>query len=281
MCRSKDKGNSCLNVVRQSEHGSQLPTAVEEGVTDLTDEYNMYYMSPASLGKSNPIQVFLKMDGQTVSMEVDTGASVSIISETEHRRRWPGAPLCCSATQLHTYTGEPLKVVGGTMVDMIYGQQQARLPLVVVAGEGPCLMGRDWLQQLRLDWPIICTIQFSPLQEVLQRRTSVFREELGTLKDYKAVIRVDPSVPPKFCKACSMPHALRAKVDQELDRLVSEGILEPVQYAKWAAPIVLVLKSDRSVRICRDFKQTVNEASPVDHYPLPKGEDLFAALSGG
>ena len=70
-------------MVRQSEQGSQLPTAVEEG---LTDEYNMYYMSPASPGKSNPIQVSLKMDRQTVSIEVDTGASVSIISETEHQR---------------------------------------------------------------------------------------------------------------------------------------------------------------------------------------------------
>ena len=95
------------------------------------------------------------------------------------------------------------------------------------------------------------------------------------------MIRVDPSVPPKFCKARSVPYALRDKVDQELDRLVAEGILEPVQYAEWAAPIVPVLKSDRSVRICGDFKQTVNKASSVDRYPLPKGEDLFATLSGG
>lgn len=121
----------------------------------------------------------------------------------------------------------------------------------------------------------------SLLQEVLQQRASVFREELGTLKDYKAVIRVDPSVLPKFCKARSVPYALRAKVDQELDQLVAEGILEPVQYAELAAPIVPVLKSDQSVRICGDFKQTVNKASSVDRYPLPKGEDLFATLSGG
>ena len=95
------------------------------------------------------------------------------------------------------------------------------------------------------------------------------------------MIRVEPSVPPKFCKARSVPYALRAKVDQELDQLVAEGILEPVQYAELAAPIVLVLKSDQSVCICGDFKQTVNKASPVDRYPLPKGEDLFATLSRG
>ena len=66
-----------------------------------------------------------------------------------------------------------------------------------------------------------------------------------------------------------------------MDRLVAEGILEPVQYAEWAAPILPVLKSDRAVCICGNFKQTVNKALPVDRYPLPKGEDLFATLSGG
>ena len=63
--------------------------------------------------------------------------------------------------------------------------------------------------------------------------------------------------------------------------MVADGIFEPVQYAEWATPIVPVLKSDHSVRICSDFKQTVNAASRVDRYPLPKVEDLFARLSGG
>ena len=42
------------------------------------------------------------------------------------------------------------------------------------------------------------------------------------------------------------------------------------------------MKADRkSVRICGDFKQTVNRASPLDKYPIPKVEDLFAKLAGG
>ena len=43
-----------------------------------------------------------------------------------------------------------------------------------------------------------------------------------------------------------------------------------------------VLKSDKkSVRICGDFKRTVNQALKVDKYPIPKIEDLFSSLSGG
>ena len=49
-----------------------------------------------------------------------------------------------------------------------------------------------------------------------------------------------------------------------------------------AAPIVPVLKSDKkSLRICGDFKMTVNSASKLDAYPIPRIEDLFARLSGG
>ena len=40
---------------------------------------------------------------------------------------------------------------------------------------------------------------------------------------------------------------MRALVEQELDRLTKEEIIEPVQFAEWAAPIVPVLKSDKKI----------------------------------
>ncbi len=71
-------------------------------------------------------------------------------------------------------------------------------------------------------------------------------------------------------------------MEKELSRLEHEGIIKPVHFAEWAAPIVPVLKSDKtSVRICGDYKLTVNHASKLDSYPIPKIEDLFAILAGG
>ena len=55
-----------------------------------------------------------------------------------------------------------------------------------------------------------------------------------------------------------------------------------MQYSDWASPIVTVVKSDKtSVRICGDFKQTVNPVAKLDHYPIPKVDDLFATLANG
>ncbi len=56
----------------------------------------------------------------------------------------------------------------------------------------------------------------------------------------------DPNAPPKYYRSRSVPYALRDKVDQELQRLLKEGTKEPVEIADWAAPIVPVLKSDKT-----------------------------------
>ena len=49
----------------------------------------------------------------------------------------------------------------------------------------------------------------------------------------------------------------------------------------WAAPIVPVVKRDGNIRVCGDYKLTVNAVSKTDPYPLPRIEDIFASLSGG
>ena len=42
-----------------------------------------------------------------------------------------------------------------------------------------------------------------------------------------------------------------------------------------------MLKQDGSVRICGDYKVTVNQAAKTDSFPLPRIDDLFASLAGG
>ena len=147
-------------------------------------------------------------------------------------------------------------------------------------GNSPSLFGRDWLAHIQLDWKKIHSIQRCGVEEVLKRHSYVFTESLGTLRGYEALY-LDPQAKPRYCKARPIPYSMRTVVDQELDRLVSNGILEPVQFADWACPIVPVLKVDgRSVRICGDFK-LLNQACKLDTCPLPKIEDLFVHVASG
>ena len=109
----------------------------------------------------------------------------------------------------------------------------------------------------------------------------MFRKGLGRLKGVTAKIHVDPEVTPKFYKARTVPYATRAKLEEELDRLQSMGVIRPVQFSDWATPVVPVSKKNGSVRLCGDYRITVNQAAKVDKYPLPRIEDLFASLSRG
>ena len=92
---------------------------------------------------------------------------------------------------------------------------------------------------------------------------------------------MDSDAEPRFFKARSVPYSMKIKIEEELDKLVKQEILEPVSFSDWATPIVPVLKPDRSVRICGDFKVTINTAAKLDRYPIPKIDDLFATLGGG
>ena len=86
---------------------------------------------------------------------------------------------------------------------------------------------------------------------------------------------------PQFRRPYSVPFAIRESVERELDRLEAEGVLRKVDYSDWAAPIVVVPKKDGKLRICGDYKMSINPALHVDKYPLPNMEDLLASLAGG
>ena len=50
------------------------------------------------------------------------------------------------------------------------------------------------------------------------------------------------------------------------------GAIEKVRYSDWATPAVPVPKPDGTVRVCGDFKITVNVLH-IDQHPIPKAED--------
>ena len=74
---------------------------------------------------------------------------------------------------------------------------------------------------------------------------------------------------------------MKEAIGAELDCLEGVGIIERVTHSKWAAPVVPVPKGDGRLRLCGDYKVTINPALEVDQYPLPKPDDLFASLAGG
>ena len=96
------------------------------------------------------------------------------------------------------------------------------------------------------------------INQLLNQHGSLFDDQLGTLKGIQAKFTLKDGASPIFQKARPVPFTKRKNVSEKLDHLESQGIIEKVQYSEWAAPIVAVDKPNGSVRICGDFKVTVN-----------------------
>lgn len=95
---------------------------------------------------------------------------------------------------------------------------------------------------------------------------SLFKASLGTLSGCTAKIHVDPSATPVFHKTTPKLYALREKIEQDLERLENAATIEPVQFSEWASPILPVVKEDGTVKVCEDYKLTVNKVSKFYNY---------------
>ena len=192
----------------------------------------------------------LTVEGKPVEMEIDTGTDVSIIAERTYQQLFSHKPLQPSTVRLTMYTQSPIK--GQLPVQVYYGQQTFDLTLVVVAGSGPSLLGRNWLHSIRLDWQAIHKASsVTPLSSLLDQHQALFQDELGTIEKEKATLLVRPDCMPKIFKPSPVPYAICDAVGSQLDKLEAEGVLEKVSHNDWAAPIVVVPKQDGSYLVWR------------------------------
>ena len=285
VCRSKGKPSKSTGKCGRPQKPQKAHTVTTEG--NCIVEHVTLNLSSRDASTIAPFEVSVQVDDKYLKMEVDTGASVSLISERTWRNLWKnGTPkLNPAKVILRSYSGESIKVLGEMEVTVQYQDQKKKLNLLVVTGGGTSLLGRDWLRHLKLNWcdelnhlRIAARLK---LDDVLKKHADVFKEELGKVTGMEVKIHMDPDAQPQFFRPRPVPLALRPKVERELERLVQDKVIEPVQFSEWAAPIVPVVKSNGSLWICGDYKATVNKYAKTEEYPLPRIEDLFAALSGG
>ena len=282
VCRGKRSDDKEPTQGRGRQRRPQRTQQQPERDSGQKDTYTLF---PVQDPSRKPVTLRVLLNDSPLEMEVDTGAAASVISEKTYWALWPKQRrphLQDTSILLRTYTGEQLKVKGQAVC---YGGTTMSLNLLVVAGRGPSLMGRDWLYKLKPNLGIFHTYihvgMDNHIQELLSRHSELFKDELGLVKGVTVKLYVDPSATPRFFRPRSVPHALRGRVEQELERLEKTGIIEAIKFSDWATPVVPLVKGDGSIRICGDYKVTINRVAIVESYPLPRIDDLLAELAKG
>ena len=127
-----------------------------------------------------PILIDLELNNRNIVMELDTGAAMSLISETIKKELFPTVNLRHSEVVLKTYTSEKITVLGEMDVDVKYGDQENTLTLLVIKGPGPSLIGRNWMSHIHFNWSVIRNSDYqNELEVLLEKYKPVFSDTLG------------------------------------------------------------------------------------------------------
>ena len=148
-------------------------------------------------GSDPSIIVPVKIDDVNLNMELDSGTSLSVISEQHWKDKFPQVKLEHSNVRLRTYTCEELTIIGQATVKVKFEYQECELPVQIIKGNRPALLGQNWLRNIRLNWGTIKHIS-DDLDDVLTKHRKVSEDKLGTMGDVKAKLYVKPGSTPTF-----------------------------------------------------------------------------------
>nr|VZI25908.1 unnamed protein product [Spirometra erinaceieuropaei] len=199
------------------------------------------------------------LNGHAVRLQLDTASDITIISE----RLWQslGSPTMQQTSQSATSACGGLVQLIGQLQCCVSFRGTSITAICYITKSDHNLLGLDWIEQLGLadmSLRVVCSqvqipaVLADQAKDMLQRFAPVFQDGLA------------------------LP-----LVEAELKRLEELGVLVPVSYSAWAAPIVVVKKPNGSIRICADFSTGLNAALTPNCYPLPVPADLFTLLNGG
>lgn len=190
-----------------------------------------------------PLLISVEVFGKPLSMELDTGASVSVMSADKFHAACPNVSPETSNVRFRGFSGDLVQVKGKANVHVKYKGHEKVLPLFVTTGPSPTLLGRNWFRALGLSFEGLETVnKLTDAGTLINQFSGVFEEGLGTFKGISAKILVPANAPPKFCKPRPLPFALRDGVTQELQRLQREGVIEPVKNFELGSPHCSCLK---------------------------------------
>ena len=184
--RSQDSNQGQNSIPKQQQQRKKTGTAnqIEHEESDQSEDVDIVHVhNTVSPNIPKSYKVLTEINEIPITMELDTGAGVSIISEQTWSDKLDRPNLQSCNLNLHSYPNRPLDILGTCTVKVTIHGKTAMLPLVVVRGNGISLLGRNWLEVIQLNWTEVARINGitkPPYQEklsyLLKEYENIFRD---------------------------------------------------------------------------------------------------------
>ncbi|XP_065223070.1 uncharacterized protein K02A2.6-like [Planococcus citri] len=293
----------CITTLMSNSKSNESSVKISEPTNYATysqyvDNYHvvdLYKLEENSVNTDDKYFIEVGINGKSKRMEVDTGAKFSLIPDDEFKKLGIRAPIKEAKIAFRSFSGAITPALGYVTVDVSYKDRKTRSNLYIVPPGHATLMGREWIRTLKVtleeldldqqksnsfDYPVY-TSEATPqekLSSILEEYSELFEPKIGRIPNFAVNLQLRENATPKLLRERTVPYALRSKVDAALDVLEKQGIITPVSSSDWGSPLVVVLKQDNEVRLCIDYKVTVNVQLVDASYPISRVEEILDLL---
>ena len=261
MCRGKD--------------GKVWGIEADEKEGDDDKEYRLHSIKISSVSTERP-DVIVTIEGRRVGFKIDTGADVTIISNSLYSSLF-SKTFALEKTNLKLFGAgrHPLQLMGKFKATLSIKRNQSIQEIIyVMRDEQFPLLGRPAIDAFGLiNW--VRMVEYDKIPQTYQ---PLF-EGIGKMKTDKHRIEIDPKAKPYAIKTPRrIPLHLRDKTRVELEKLEQQGIISKIKTpTDWVAGMVVVPKPNGDVRICVDYSQ-LNQAVKRERLMIPSVDELLSQL---
>ncbi|XP_055307420.1 uncharacterized protein LOC129571627 [Sitodiplosis mosellana] len=291
VCRNKNKKN--FNFIDPNSNNDNSVSYVNSFSDGNLFDFRLYSLADDESKELYWLKVVF--GGTEMDIACDTGAPRTFVPRTFYEKHLSQYPLTKCNIPYRNYGGIKIDLIGECLPSITYSGTNRRITVVVTDANAPPLLGRNFLRAFGF-----LLVQSNPNNEIhvhsIESETQhfpiivnqiksefsdLFDGQLGKYNVCEVSLQIDSDAKPIFCKPRSIPIAWKSEIEQNLRDLVANGVLEQVETSKLGTTVVPVPKPDGKLRVCGDYKTTLNKFLVDVKYPLPLIEEIFTSLQGG
>lgn len=274
---------------RQGQNGGIKKTEMDQfklGKFHLNNLKNSIITKP-------PVYVQIKLNNINIKCEIDTGACMGVMSYYTYEKYFSRIPLSIITDKCFTMADDTKCDIVGLMSVKLNNDFDSHVIVIRSKKCFPPLVGRTWLDILYPNWRNIFTDKISydlelkvnnisdnNVIKIKEEYSEIFKERKSTIRGVQVHLQLKDNVSPVFLKPSIVPYALRENVEKQLHEMVLNGVLKKVDSSNWASQIVLSPKKNGEIRLCCNYKRTINPCLEDKIYPIPRIDDTILTLHG-
>lgn len=188
-----------------------------------------------------------------------------------------------TTTQLEGPDGSPLNIVGGLKVTLNLGEKNHEVEALIMKDVQIPLLGWDATVALGVfknatREKTTYTVRGSCTGVKVKEEYPGLFNDIGEFREAVSISLKAGAKPYAQIVPRVVPLPMLPKLKKEIERLLSQQIIEPVEeVTEWVAPIVVVDKGNDEVRLCGDYTK-LNKFVMRPYFPIPSAETTLGQL---